>query len=391
MKLALLAALLVSTGALAAPDEGALGKAEGYPACARAEDRCLVALYSEAYKYTRRMRKVAKSDTPRALKRADRSAALGADAFMNANRNTGLLVLQGDTVLAERYNYARRPEHRFASQSMAKTVVAMLVGIALSEGKIRSIDDLVQDYVPQLKGHPYGETSLRNLLTMSSGIRFRDEPKDRTDGDRLNQLAAFARAPGGVATVLPFREREYPAGRRFHYASSDSQTLGLVLRAAVGRPLAEYLSEKIWQPMGAEADALWQVDAGGYELGYCCLNARLRDFARLGMLLANGGALDGRQIIPAGWVKAATTAEAGRLRFSAAARYYGYGYQTWLIDPSGPRFALLGVRGQAVMIDPKSKTVVVHTAVHRTRYDADARAAQLKYFNSVLRTLEKRT
>ena len=388
---ALLAGVLFPMAALAAPDEALLGKAKGYPACPRAEDACLVGMYSEQEKLTKRMHKVAKGAAPRELKRADRAAELGADRFMDANRNTGLLVLQGDTILAERYNYDRKPSHRFTSQSMAKTVVAMLVGIALHEQKIRSIDDPAQDYVPELKGHPYGATSLRHLLTMSSGIRFRDDTRDRTDGDRINQLAMFGQGPGGVATVLPFNQRERAAGTRFHYVSADSQVLGLVLRAAVGKPLAEYLSEKIWQPMGAEADALWQVDAGGYEIGYCCLNATLRDYGRLGMLLANGGALDGRQIIPADWVKAATTPESRHLAYGRAARQYGYGYQTWIIDRWEPRFALIGTRGQAVMIDPKSRIVVVHTAVHKMRADNEALAAQLDYFVSVLRTLQSKT
>ena len=106
--------------------------------------------------------------------------------------------------------------------------------------------------------------------------------------------------------VATFTRRERPAGEKFSYSSGESQVLGLVLRAAVGKPLTEYLSEKIWQPMGAEADATWLIDAGGYETGYMGINATLRDWGRLGMLLANDGELDGKQIIPAAWVKAAT-------------------------------------------------------------------------------------
>jgi CubicO group peptidase (beta-lactamase class C family) len=189
---------------------------------------------------------------------------------------------------------------------------------------------------------------------------------------------------GGAATVLPFGEREYPAGRRYHYASSDSQALALVLRAAVGRPLAQYLSEKIWRPMGAESDALWVHDGGGYEVGYCCLYATLRDYGRFGMLLANGGALDGRQIIPAQWVEDATSVRFTGLRHARGR--YNYGYQTWLLADS-ERFALHGVRGQAIFIDPKSRTVVVHTAVQRGRGDDNALEAQRDYFNDVLRKL----
>ena len=153
------------------------------------------------------------------------------------------------------------------SFSMAKTIVAMLVGIALSEGAIQSLDDRAEKYVPELKGTPYGETSIRHLLTMSSGIRFSETYSGTDDVATLVRLSVLGESDGGAATVMPFRTRERPAGERYHYSSADTQVLGLVLRAATGRPLADYLSEKIWQPMGAEADASWLIDKGGYEIG----------------------------------------------------------------------------------------------------------------------------
>jgi len=191
--------------------------------------------------------------------------------------------------------------------------------------------------------------------------------------------------------VLSFNQRERKAGERFHYASAESEVLALVLRAAVGKPLADYLSEKIWQPMGAEADATWLVDRGGYELGYMGINATLRDWARLGMLLANDGVLDGRQIVPAEWVRAATTPESKHLEVGYATRYNGYGYQTWIISSRVRRFALLGVRGQAVFVDPGKKLVMVHTAVFRDSRDANARGAQFRYLDYVLSKLDNPT
>ena len=216
---------------------------------------------------------------------------------------------------------------------------------------------------------------------MSSGIKFTEEKYDSTED--IAQLAwktLYQQSPGGADSVLSFTQRAAPAGTRFSYSSAESEVLGLVLRAATGKTLAEYLSEKIWQPMGAEADATWLIDAGGYELGYMGINATLRDWGRLGMLLANDGALDGRQIIPAEWVIAATTVHAPYLQVGVATRNNGYGYQTWLIHPKERMFALLGYRGQAVMIDPVSKTVVVHTAV----YNADSpRGEQFALFFGV--------
>ena len=392
----LLALLVFVPAAVAAPDEELLGKAEGYPLCkitgGAAESRCLVGMYSAFDQVGMPARRISKGSQVKELKRAEREPDFSTDDFLARNRSTGLLVMKGDTILAERYQYERKPEHRFTSMSMAKTVVAMLVGIALDEKLIKSIDDRADAYVPALKGHPYGATPLRHLLTMSSGVQFTERYDGTDDMANLIRLTFLQEGPGGVDTVLPFKQRISPAGRYFSYSSADTQVLGLVLRAATAKPLAEYASEKIWQPMGAEADATWNLDAGGHEIAFCCMNATLRDWGRLGMLLANDGALDGRQIIPAAWVKAATNPDAPYLR--TAGGLSGYGYQTWLISPprgggDRVRFALLGVRGQAVLVDPDTRTVVVHTAVHTVARDRTARGAQFVYFADVLRKLEQ--
>ena len=390
--LAALALAVLPALAYPAADEAILGKAEGYPVCDVAqvfrEERCLVGTLSH-FDAKIPSRVVAKAAEPRQLKRVAAEPILAyawrgqtetLDSFLAKSRDTGLLIMQGDTILVERYQYDRKASDRFQSYSMAKTVVGMLIGIAIDEKKIASIDDLAEKYVPALKGHPYGETSLRHLLTMSSGIKFTENYDGQDDVTELAVRTLFQRGPGGADTVAPFRTRIHPAGEKFHYASAESEVLGLVLRAAVGKPLAEYLTEKIWQPMGAEADATWLMDAGGYELGYMGINATLRDWGRLGLLLANDGARDGKQIIPADWVKAATTAEDLHLSVGVATQYNGYGYQTWLVDRKERRFALLGVRGQAVFVDPATKTVVVHTAVHADAGGGDLRADQFGLF-----------
>jgi len=337
---------------------------------------------------------VRKAATPRPLKRAKNVPDLGIESFLDENQNTGLLVLKGDTIVAERYQYGRTAQHRLSSASMAKTVLGMLVGIAVSEKFIKSIDDRAEQYVPELKGHPYGETKIRDLLTMSSGVHWREAYGwDRDQGLRLIENTLNGATGGGAEAMLSFNVREAPAGTRFHYASGDSEVLGLVLRAAVGQPLATYLSEKIWQPMGAEADATWLVDKAGNETGFCCINATLRDFCRFGLLLANGGARDGKQIIPAGWVKAATHPRAMHLRVGFATVHNGYGYQTWILDDGHARaggqpiFAAFGVRGQAIYVDPATKVVMVHTAVWDENVDREARAAQYELWSRVLKTL----
>jgi CubicO group peptidase (beta-lactamase class C family) len=397
--------ILLSGIALGAPDEVLLGKAEGYPVCRLDEtnigpDRCLVGLFShidEAYP----ARKVARGGPVHKLERAAAEPAIVYDTrdghrgdvnrYLANRRTMGLLVLQGDRILVERYQYDRTPEQRFHSQSMAKTVVAMLVGIALQEGKISSIDDLAEKYVPALAGSAYGKTSLRHLLTMSSGVRYLENYQPGDDNTILTARTYKQQSAGGADTLAPFaaRPREAPAGTRFYYASSETQTLALALRAVVGVPLADYLSEKIWKPMGAEADATWLIDAGGYEVGFVGLSCTLRDWGRLGLLLANGGALEGRQIVPAAWVRAMTTPDAPHLRVGSASKFSGYGYQTWLIDAREPYFALLGIRGQAIFVDPVTKLVVVFVAAHALN-DFASRSEQYALFYGALHGLQSR-
>jgi CubicO group peptidase (beta-lactamase class C family) len=256
---------------------------------------------------------------------------------------------------------------------MAKTVMAMLLGVAVNDGRIASLDDLASRYVPALKDSGYGETRLRDLLHMGSGIAFSEDYLGQDDNTKLNVALRRSDSPGMAALLAQYNAREAPAGTRFHYASSESMVLGLVLRSATGMTLADYASEKLWRRIGAEADASWGTDPKGIETGSCCFNARLRDYARLALMLAH----DGRGVIPEGWMREATTAPPeSPFAPRRATPFYGYGYQVWLLP--GPRraFALLGVHGQTIFVDPPSKLVLVHTAV-RLKASQDPQAREL--------------
>ena len=310
---------------------------------------------------------LARAATPAAVEYTFQSTTHTLDDYLARHPTTGLLIARDDTILVERYQYGRNDRQRLTSWSMAKTLTSMLVGIALAEGRIRSVDDPAERYVPALTGTEYGRTSLRHLLQMSSGVKFVEQYTGNDDVTELSRRSFVQLKPGGIEAVRPFNEREAPAGTRFSYASVETQVLGLVLRAATGRPVAAYLEEKIWQPIGAEADATWLVDDTGQESTYCCLNAVLRDWARVGLLLAHDGRWRGRQLIPAEWLQAATTVrdDQPHLRPRVATRYYGYGYQVWIFPGERRMFALLGVRGQSIFVDPTSRLVMVHTAVRR--------------------------
>ncbi len=395
-----LSSLFLAGQVLAAPDEYQLGKPDGYPMCdvgpALQTTRCLITLVS---RFDRLLpaHKVAKGEAALPLKRAASEPKLryghgmfrgDLDDYLSRNRTTGLLVLHGDTVLVERYQYDRKPDDRMNSFSMAKTIVAMLVGIAVAEGKIASIDDPAQKYVPELKGAPYGETPIRHLLTMSSGMRFNENYSDAgNDVNILARRSAYGQSAGGAATVETFLTRDFAPGERYNYNSADTQVIGLVLRAATGKTLADYLSEKIWQPMGAEADAYWVVDKGGYEIAYAGFNATVRDYARFGRLLANDGAVDGKQLIPAQWVRDATTVRGEHLKAGTVDNYFGYGYQTRVFPGPERRFFLSGLRGQAIYVDPKMKLVMVHTGAREVR-DPGYRE-QNSFFDSINEQLKQ--
>ena len=241
----LFAGFFLTAMALAAPDEALLGKAEGYPICPgtmRPEARCFVGMVSR-FDDLFPARKVYRGTDVLPLHRAPSEPAIrytyqnlagGVDDYLSRHRTTGLLILKGDTILVERYQYDRTPEQRMASFSMAKTIVAMLVGIALSEGSIASLDDRAEKYVPELAGTPYGETPIRHLLTMSSGVRFTEVYSGMDDVATLARLSLLQESDGGAATLTPFRTRERAPGERFSYSSAETQVLGLVLRAATG-------------------------------------------------------------------------------------------------------------------------------------------------------------
>jgi CubicO group peptidase (beta-lactamase class C family) len=184
----------------------------------------------------------------------------------------------------------------------------MLIGIAIDEGRIRSVDDLAETYVPTLAGTAFGQTTLRVLLHMASGVAFREDYDDRTaDNFRLGRALFTKSGPDPAQAVALFNTREYPPDTHFNYGGVQTEVLGLVLTHATGMSASAYLQSRIWQPMGAEADAIWTTDHTGQEVAYCCFNAVRRDWARLGLLLAHDGEANGHKIIPRQWLQDATT------------------------------------------------------------------------------------
>jgi CubicO group peptidase (beta-lactamase class C family) len=366
------------TFALGGPDAKLYGVDEGYPVPGFGgnpwEPRYRVGAFShldEIY----RTRRVKRPASPWMFKRSaadiryrfhGRRSSL-AD-YLSRNPVTGLLIAKDDHILFEHYQYGRTDRDRLVSQSMVKSITGMLIGIAVSEGAIKSVDDTPETYVPGLKGTEYGRTPIRDLLHMSSGVDFGEERDGGRDLNRLWRdlvIGAWIFKKGTVGSITQFNHRIALPGTRFYYASIEPDVLGIVLHYAINKAASEYLQEKVWQPIGAEADATWLLDAEGIELAHFGFSAALRDYARLGRLLAHDGAWEGKQIIPAQWMIDATTVRPSDayLAPGKAMPTFGYGYLLWLLPGNRRQFAFSGQNGQRMCIDPASKLVMVQTAL----------------------------
>ncbi|MDP2227339.1 MAG: serine hydrolase [Moraxellaceae bacterium] len=313
------------------------------------------------------------SDTPQAWPQAAAPLALPTtyvfngevrltEAFLERSITTGLLVLRNGEVLHEEYRRGADAGTRFTSWSVAKSFVATLVGIALKEGKIASLDDKAEVYVPELRGKAYGQASLHDLLRMSSGVKFSEIYADRTaDIHRVfYKTFIFGQSIDDAASDYP---AEFPPGTRFHYNSMDTQMLSWVLREATGQPLAEYAQEKLWEPLGMQDDGLWNTDFKGNELGYCCLNITLRDYAKLGQLYLQHGQWNGVQLLPADWVTQSTQRPEPWLAAGNGFPERGYGHKWWVPKNPDREYFANGVWGQSIWVDEKTGTIIVKTSV----------------------------
>ena len=280
---------------------------------------------------------------------------------------TGLLIARQGRILAEHYRFGRDATQRLTSWSMAKSVTSLLVGIALDQGLIRSLDDLPQDYVPELQGTLHGQIPLRHLLNMSSGadvVHERDPvridvpallgwPQARTVGTDVNRV------------VRTWRDTLEAPGVRFNYNELCPLTLGMVLRTVSGGSLAQFAQAQLWQPMGAESDASWLTDVLGREYNCVGFAARLRDWARLGQLVAQQGKIQGRQIVSKAWLAdcASHGPQDAQVRHGTMRAEMGYKNFFWHPRPGGAWLMMNGHHGQRVLIDRASQTVLVQTAL----------------------------
>ena len=269
------------------------------------------------------------------------------DGHLESHFVAGILVAKGDRILLERYRLGHDEESRWVSYSIAKSVTSMLIGAAIEDGYIRSVDEQVTDYLPRLKGTAYEGATIRNVLQMASGVAWNE---DYTDAE---SDVGRAGAANGMVLVdyLGGLAREENPGLRFNYNTGETNLVGSVLRAAIGNNASSYLEAKLWRPF-MEHPATWSITEN-VELGGCCIHATLRDYARIGMFALTGGVLpDGTRVLPEGWMRDSTTPSGG---------YSGYGYLWWLLEDGA--YAGIGIFGQLIWVHPKDEVVIVtHSA-----------------------------
>ncbi len=289
------------------------------------------------------------------LKRGDESMTV--DEYFERQSVAGLLVIKDGAVVYERYGLGNDADSRWISFSVAKSVVSMLIGAAIQDGYIDSVDEKVTRYLPRLEGSSYDQTSIGDLLQMASGVSWNEDYADPE-----SDVATASWETVALYEFLRNKPRVAEPGAVFNYNTAETNLAGTLLRSAIGNNLSTYLSEKIWQPYGMESDASWNLtEPGGGEFGGCCINATLRDYGRLGLFaLADGVLPDGTAVLPEGWMTASTQPSKG---------YDGYGYFWWLGGEGV--FAASGIFGQGIHIDRDENLVI---ALHSARPDASKRA-----------------
>jgi len=273
------------------------------------------------------------------------------EAYMVEQRTAALVIVQDGKVRFEEYGLDFNADGRWTSFSVAKSFTSTLVGAALKDGLIASIDDKVSHYLPDLKGSAYDDVSIEQLLTMTSGVQWDEDYEDKN-----SDVALFNehRAEEGMDVTVSYMRslpRDTPAGSQWVYKTGETNLIGVLVSAVTGKSLSQYLSEKIWVPFGMQEDGSWLLGSTGHEISGCCIQAATRDFARFGMFMLAGGIAGGNSVLPEDWIETATTRQAD---IGVAGK--GYGYQWWTYDDGS--YAAQGIFGQGIFIDPKRNLVI---------------------------------
>jgi CubicO group peptidase (beta-lactamase class C family) len=298
-----------------------------------------------------------------------------ADSFTDKGDAAGVLVLHHGKIVLERYAHGYSPDQRWTSFSVGKSFSSTLLGAAVKNGQIKSLDDMVTDYLPGLKGSAYEGVSIRNVLNMTSGVKWNESYSDPNSDEARIKGEKSVNGSDPIVTYMARLPREAPPGTKWVYKTGETDLVGSIVRAATHKNMADLLSEEIWKPYGMEKDAVWMLDDAGHEFSGCCISATLRDVGRYGLFFMNGAKINGKPIVPDTWVHDATTSS----KVAAKPDGSGYGYQWWVRKP--PVYEASGIFGQMIHINPDLDLVIVTQSAWPTsgdRNDSQARAAFVK-------------
>jgi CubicO group peptidase (beta-lactamase class C family) len=307
--------------------------------------------------------------------------------YLALNRVAGLLILKDGKIALEDYELGAGPDTRWASFSMAKSVTSTLIGAALEDRFIASLDDPVTRYVPALRGGVYDGVSIRNVLQMASGVRWNETYTDPKSDCRKLTDAQLGHRPGASIAYMKNLSRAAPAGSVWNYNSGETNIVGAVVEGATHMSLAAYLSRKLWSPLGMERDAFWWTESkGGMGLGGAGLSATLRDYVRFGLFVLSDGVIDGHRTVPEGWFQ-----QAGR-GHRIGDKSVDYGYLWWPL-PAGDSihagaFEARGIFGQHLYINPSERLVIVVLSA-RPKPTGSTVLDDAAFFAAVARTLHR--
>lgn len=271
------------------------------------------------------------------------------EKFLKKNKTVAFLIIRNDTIHYENYFSGYGKENIVPSFSMAKSVTSILIGCAIDDGLIKSVNEPITNYIPELTKGEFSKVTIKHLLQMTSGIKY-NESYINPFGD----AASFYYGTNLRKLILKMKTK-YEPGKRFDYISGNTQLLGLILeRSLKNKTITQYLQEKLWSPLGMEYDASWSIDRtkNGLEKTFCCLNARARDFAKIGRLYLKNGEWNGKQIISKKWVLESTSPDTT----NGGIKYYKY--QWWLPNPSQD-FMAEGILGQFIYVNPSKNLIIV--------------------------------
>ena len=310
------------------------------------------------------------------------------EQFIEISNTSALLVIKDGEVIYENYSHGDSRDSLHMSFSVAKSFTSALIGIALEEGKIDSLDDPIRKYLPELTSATFDDVTIKQVLQMSSGMRFNEAYTDpKSDINKMTTMVP----PMSYLEYINTLEREHPPGTYNHYASINTQLLGILLVRVTGTSLTKYMTSRLWHPMGMEHAGLWTLDEEGYELAMGGLSASARDYAKLGLLYLNNGKRDGHQVLPKGWVKASVTPDEPHLmpgENSQSSNVSGYQYQWWTPRDWDGDFLARGIWGQNIYVHPGNRVVIVKLGADQKNFDPRYKLAYIDYLQDLAQSLD---